>query len=402
MGLAVPGYALSPLNPVNLEKSCQSCPFPDLPMSAEPAIQTLTVELGERSYPIHIGRGLLDDPQRFAPHIRGQRVMIVTNETVAPLYLDRLKATLSGFLVDTVILPDGEEYKNLETLNRIYTALLEGRFDRRSTLVALGGGVVGDITGFAAASYQRGVDFLQVPTTLLSQVDSSVGGKTGVNHPLGKNMIGAFHQPRCVVIDTDTLNTLPDRELHAGIAEVIKYGLICDRPFFEWLEEHMEGLLAREPGTLAYAIHRSCQDKAQVVAEDERESGRRAILNLGHTFGHAIETGMGYGVWLHGEGVAAGMVMAARMSRRLGWIDDGELTRTEALVRAAGLPCAPPPELSPDRFMQLMSVDKKVLDGQLRLVLLRGIGEAVVTAEFDPRALEETLVEVGRMKDAGS
>ncbi|OOG22731.1 3-dehydroquinate synthase [Thioalkalivibrio denitrificans] len=365
-------------------------------------MQTLTVELGERSYPIHIGRGLLDDPQRFAPHIRGQRVMIVTNETVAPLYLDRLKATLSGFLVDTVILPDGEEYKNLETLNRIYTALLEGRFDRRSTLVALGGGVVGDITGFAAASYQRGVDFLQVPTTLLSQVDSSVGGKTGVNHPLGKNMIGAFHQPRCVVIDTDTLNTLPDRELHAGIAEVIKYGLICDRPFFEWLEEHMEGLLAREPGTLAYAIHRSCQDKAQVVAEDERESGRRAILNLGHTFGHAIETGMGYGVWLHGEGVAAGMVMAARMSRRLGWIDDGELTRTEALVRAAGLPCAPPPELSPDRFMQLMSVDKKVLDGQLRLVLLRGIGEAVVTAEFDPRALEETLVEVGRMKDAGS
>jgi 3-dehydroquinate synthase len=363
-------------------------------MPAEP-IETLTVELGERSYPIHIGRGLLDDPQRFVPRIRGQRVMIVTNETVAPLYLDRLKATLSGFRVDAVILPDGEEFKNLETLNRIYTALLEGRFDRSSTLVALGGGVVGDITGFAAASYQRGVDFIQVPTTLLSQVDSSVGGKTGVNHPLGKNMIGAFHQPRCVVIDTDTLNTLPDRELRAGIAEIIKYGLICDRPFFEWLEGHMDGLLTRDPDTLAYAIRRSCQDKARVVAEDEREGGRRAILNLGHTFGHAIETGMGYGTWLHGEGVAAGMVMAARMSRRLGWLGADELERTQRLIRAAGLPAEPPGELSAQRFSELMSVDKKVLDGRLRLVLLRGIGEAVVTAEFDPAALEATLHEVG-------
>ncbi|WP_018952770.1 3-dehydroquinate synthase [Thioalkalivibrio sulfidiphilus] len=356
-------------------------------------MQTLTVELGDRSYPIHIGRGLLDDPARFAPHIRGKRVMIVTNETVAPFYLDRLKRTLGDFRVDTVILPDGEEYKTLETLNQVYTALLEARFDRKATLVALGGGVIGDITGFAAASYQRGVDFIQVPTTLLSQVDSSVGGKTGVNHPLGKNMIGAFHQPRCVVIDTDTLDTLPDRELRAGIAEVIKYGLICDRPFFDWLETHMDRLLARDPEALAYAIHRSCQDKAQVVAEDEREGGRRAILNLGHTFGHAIETGMGYGVWLHGEGVAAGMVMAARLSRRLGWLNEDDLHRTEALIARAGLPVEPPAEITAERFAELMSVDKKVLDGQLRLVLLRGIGEAVVTADFDPAALDATLRE---------
>ncbi|MFW5454712.1 3-dehydroquinate synthase [Thioalkalivibrio sulfidiphilus] len=358
-------------------------------------MQTLTVELGDRSYPIHIGRGLLDDPARFTPRIRGKRVMIVTNETVAPLYLDRLKRTLGDFRVEAVILPDGEEYKTLETLNQVYTALLEARFDRKATLVALGGGVIGDITGFAAASYQRGVDFIQVPTTLLSQVDSSVGGKTGVNHPLGKNMIGAFHQPRCVVIDTDTLDTLPDRELRAGIAEVIKYGLICDRPFFDWLEANMDRLLARDPEALAYAIHRSCQDKAQVVAEDERESGRRAILNLGHTFGHAIETGMGYGVWLHGEGVATGMVMAARMSRRLGWLDAEDLHRTEALIARAGLPVDPPPEITAERFAELMSVDKKVLDGQLRLVLLRGIGEAVVTADFDPAALDATLNQVG-------
>jgi 3-dehydroquinate synthase len=354
-------------------------------------MQSLTVDLGERSYPIFIGRGLLDDPERFAPHIRGRRVMIVTNETVAPLYLDRLEHTLADFAVDTVVLPDGEAYKTLETLNTIYTALLEARFDRKATLVALGGGVVGDITGFAAASYQRGVDFIQVPTTLLSQVDSSVGGKTGVNHPLGKNMIGAFHQPRCVVIDTDTLDTLPDRELRAGIAEVIKYGLICDRPFFEWLERHMDGLLARDPDTLAYAIHRSCEDKARVVAEDEREAGRRAILNLGHTFGHAIETGMGYGVWLHGEGVAAGMVMAARMSRRLGWLGADDLERIERLIRSAGLPAEPPGELTAQRFVELMSVDKKVLDGQLRLVLLKSIGDAVVTGEFDPAALDATL-----------
>jgi len=358
-------------------------------------MQTLTVALGERSYPIDIGRGLLDDPERFAPHIRGQRVMIVTNETVAPLYLDRLKHTLSGFRTEAVILPDGEAYKTLETLNQVYTSLLEARLDRKATLVALGGGVIGDITGFAAASYQRGVDFIQVPTTLLSQVDSSVGGKTGVNHPLGKNMIGAFHQPRCVVIDTDTLGTLPDRELRAGLAEVIKYGLICDPPFFDWLEQNMDRLLAREPDALAHAIHRSCRDKAQVVAEDEREGGRRAILNLGHTFGHAIETGMGYGVWLHGEGVATGMVMAARMSHRMGWLTADELQRAERLIRAAGLPVEPPAQISPERFAELMSVDKKVLDGQLRLVLLRGIGEAVVTAEFDPAALDTTLHEAG-------
>ncbi len=355
-------------------------------------MDTVNVALGARSYPIHIGQGVLGRGDLIAPHIPGSSLMVVSNETVAPLYLDRLLGSLTAWRTDTVVLPDGEQYKTLETLDRVYTALLEGRHDRHTTLIALGGGVVGDITGFAAASYQRGVPFIQVPTTLLAQVDSSVGGKTGVNHPLGKNMIGAFHQPRCVIIDTDTLNTLDRRQLSAGLAEVIKYGLIGDPDFFSWLERHMEALLAREPEAIAHAIRRSCEDKAAVVAEDERErSGRRALLNLGHSFGHAIETGMGYGVWLHGEAVACGMALAASMSRRLGWLAEDDVQRIVSLLRRAGLPVSPPEALDRKRFLQLMAVDKKVIDGRLRLVLLRGIGEAVVTCEFDPAALRRTL-----------
>jgi 3-dehydroquinate synthase len=355
------------------------------------ATRKLTVELGDRAYPIFIGSGIVGDSLLYKPHIHGAQVMIVSNETVAPLYLARVEAALSGYRMASVILPDGEQYKTLDVLDRIYTALLENRFDRRCTLLALGGGVVGDMTGFAAASYQRGVDFIQVPTTLLSQVDSSVGGKTGVNHRLGKNMIGAFHQPRCVIIDTGTLDTLPDRELSAGLAEVIKYGLINDPEFFSWLEQNMARLVAREHEALSYAIERSCSDKAIVVAADERESGQRALLNLGHTFGHAIETGMGYGTWLHGEAVGAGMCMAAAMSAKMGWLSDAQARRVDRLVAAAGLPVRPPDQLSPERFLELMAVDKKVLNGQLRLVLLRDIGKSVISADFDPEALRKTL-----------
>ncbi len=358
--------------------------------------QTLNLDLGERSYPIHIGRGLLDAARLYAPAVAGKQVMIVTNETVAPLYLERLKGAFADRLVRQVVLPDGEQYKTLGVWNRIFDALLENRFNRRCTLVALGGGVVGDMGGFAAACYQRGVPFIQVPTTLLAQVDSSVGGKTGINHPLGKNMIGAFYQPRCVIADTDTLNTLDDRQLSAGIAEVIKYGLIRDPDFFAWLEDHMDDLLGRDPQALAYAIERSCRNKAEVVAADELESGQRALLNLGHTFGHAIETGMGYGAWLHGEAVGAGMGMAADLSRRLGWIDAAALERTLDLLRRARLPLVPPPELSGERFMELMSVDKKVLDGGLRLVLLKAVGDAVVTGDFDLGELHNTLNEYAR------
>ena len=317
--------------------------------------------------------------------------MIVTNETVGPLYLERVEAALTDYQIGRVVLPDGEQYKTLAVLDQIFTALLEQRFDRRCTLLALGGGVVGDMAGFAAASYQRGVDFIQVPTTLLAQVDSSVGGKTGVNHPSGKNMIGAFHQPRCVIADTATLDTLPDRELSAGLAEVIKYGLINDPEFFTWLEQNMAALRARDTSALAYAIERSCSDKAAVVAADEREAGQRALLNLGHTFAHAIETGMGYGTWLHGEAVGAGMCMAAAMSARLGWLSDGQVKRTEALIAAAGLPVRPPREVSAQRLLELMAVDKKVMDGRLRLVLLQDIGHAIVSVDFDPTALKQTL-----------
>ncbi len=354
-------------------------------------MQTLTVDLGARAYPIYIGESLLDGSDLYRRHIAGKQVMVVTNETVGPLYLDRVVGALDGFRVSTVTLPDGEEFKTLGVLNLIFDALLTQRFDRRCTLLALGGGVVGDMTGFAAASYQRGVDFLQVPTTLLAQVDSSVGGKTGVNHPLGKNMIGAFHQPVCVIADTGTLATLPDRELAAGLAEVIKYGLINDPEFFLWLEQDIDRLVAREPGALAYAIERSCADKAAVVAADELEAGSRALLNLGHTFGHAIETGVGYGNWLHGEAVAAGMCMAADLSQRLGWLSGDDRERVVQLIERAGLPSWAPGNLSASRLGELMAVDKKVLDGRLRLVLLKGVGEALVSDEFDPGKLRETL-----------
>jgi len=355
-------------------------------------MKTLTVDLDERSYPIYIGQGVLGQPKLVTGHIRGRQVMVVSNETVAPLYLEAVCKLLGDFELATVILPDGEQYKNLDTLNLVFDALLEQRFNRHCTLIALGGGVVGDITGFAAASYQRGVAFLQVPTTLLAQVDSSVGGKTGVNHALGKNMIGAFHQPGCVLIDTDTLNTLDDRQFAAGLAEVIKYGLIRDAGFFDWLEANMDGLKARDPQALAFAIERSCAIKAEIVAADERESGRRALLNLGHTFGHAIETGTGYGNWLHGEAVAAGMLMAADLSARHGWLAESAVDRTAALLQRAGLPTRAPAEMDADRFLELMAVDKKVVDGGLRLVLLKDIGEALVTGDFDADLLRATLL----------
>lgn len=325
------------------------------------------------------------------PLIRGKRVAIVTNTTVAPLYLAAVRRTLHDHEPVEIVLPDGEEHKSLSVLDRVYDVLLRERCDRRTTIIALGGGVIGDIAGFAAATYQRGVPFIQAPTTLLAMVDSSVGGKTGVNHPLGKNMIGAFYQPRGVVIDTDTLKTLPDRELSAGLAEVIKYGLIRDPAFFVWLEANLDALLRRNSDAMAYAIQRSCENKAEVVAADERESGVRATLNLGHTFGHAIETGMGYGSWLHGEAVAAGIVMATDLSRRMGWLTEADVLRVERLLTRARLPVRAPASLSQERFLELMAVDKKVQDGQLRLVLLKAIGEAIVTAEFAPAELQATL-----------
>jgi 3-dehydroquinate synthase len=353
--------------------------------------RTLEVALGERSYPIYIGAGVIADPECYRRHIVGRQVMIVTNETVAPLYLGRVEQALAAYQVETVVLPDGEQYKNLAVWDRIFDRLLESRYGRDCTMIALGGGVVGDMAGFAAACYQRGVAFIQVPTTLLAQVDSSVGGKTGVNHPLGKNMIGAFYQPRAVIADTATLATLPDPELSAGLAEVIKYGLIRDLEFFGWLEANMGALLARDGDTLAYAIERSCRNKAEVVVSDELETGQRALLNLGHTFGHAIETGVGYGGWLHGEAVAAGMCMAADLSRRLGWLDTDAVARIRTLIESARLPVSPPPELTPQRFRELMAVDKKVKDGHLRLVLLRDIGDGVVTEDFSAEALDATL-----------
>ena len=354
-------------------------------------MKKLTVNLGTRSYPIHIGQQLLDNGVLLTRHIRGRQVMLVSNDTVAPLYLQRVRQQLEEFTTAAVILPDGEQYKNLDTLNTIFTALLEHRFNRDCTLIALGGGVVGDITGFAAACYQRGVAFLQIPTTLLAQVDSSVGGKTGVNHPLGKNMIGAFHQPGCVVIDTDTLDTLDDRQLSAGLAEVVKYGLIRDAEFFNWLEINIAALMARDKQALEYAIERSCSIKAEIVAADERESGQRALLNLGHTFGHAIETGTGYGNWLHGEAVATGMLMAADLSARHGWISTEMVQRTEQLLRQARLPIKAPQEIDETRFMALMAVDKKAVDSGLRLVLLKAIGDAFVSGDFSADLLGETL-----------
>ena len=343
-------------------------------------METLTVDLGDRSYPIHVGRGLLDQAGLLTPFLQQRKVAIVTNTTVAPLYLERLADPLrrAGSEVVAIVLPDGERFKDWRTLNSIFDTLLERRCERSTTLIALGGGVVGDITGFAAACFQRGVPFIQAPTTLLAQVDSSVGGKTAINHPLGKNMIGAFHQPRLVLADTDTLDTLPDRELRAGLAEVIKYGLIRDLPFLEWLEVHLERLVARQPAELAEAICRACRNKAEVVAADERETGERALLNLGHTFGHAIETGVGYGEWLHGEAIAVGTMMAAEVSAQLDWIDRQDVMRAERIFRRAGLPVRGP-ALSVERYLELMQHDKKVQDGKLRLVLLRRIGRAVLS-----------------------
>ncbi len=346
---------------------------------------TLTVELGERSYPIVIGSGLLESDFSLGDYV-GSDCLVVTNEKVGPLYLDRLLPALEGCRARNIALPDGEAYKTVATMQTILDSLVDMGANRDATVVALGGGVVGDIAGFAAACYMRGIGFVQVPTTLLAQVDSSVGGKTGVNHERGKNLIGAFHQPLVVLIDTDTLSTLPDRELRAGIAEVIKYGAICDAGFFAWLEANMASLLRRDRDALAHAIRRSCELKAEVVAEDERESGRRAILNFGHTFGHAIERCQGYGDWLHGEAVAAGMIMAARLSG----IEAAEVERLHALVAAAGLPTEPP-AIKADDWMAAMGMDKKVRGKQLRFVLLDGIGRCRVTSDYDTRRLDELL-----------
>jgi 3-dehydroquinate synthase len=353
-------------------------------------MKTLQVDLGERAYPIYIGSGLIGR-ELIARHTEDRPIAIVTNETVAPLYLASLRDAIAPARAVEIVLPDGEANKTLEVLNRIFDAMLQARCDRRTTVIALGGGVVGDMAGFAAAVYQRGVPFIQIPTTLLAQVDSSVGGKTGVNHPLGKNMIGAFYQPQAVLIDTDTLRTLPERELSAGLAEIIKYGLIGDEKFFDWLEANMDKLLARDSDALAFAIERSCRNKADVVAADEREAGVRALLNFGHTFGHAIETGMGYGEWLHGEAVGAGMALASDLSRRLGWLTAQDVERIKTLLRRARLPVSAPPTMTPARFLELMSVDKKVVAGKLRLVLLKRIGEAVVTNDFPGAALADTL-----------
>lgn len=354
-------------------------------------MQTLNVELGARSYPIFIGTDLLGRPELVEPYVTGRQVLLVSNTTVAPLYLEKARAAFAKFHCESVILPDGEEYKNLETLNLVFDALLENRFERKCTLVALGGGVIGDMVGFAAACYQRGVDFIQIPTTLLSQVDSSVGGKTGVNHPLGKNMIGAFHQPRCVIADTDSLNTLDDRQLSAGLAEIIKYGLICDLPFFEWLESSMLKLLERDPAALAYAIDRSCQLKAAVVAADEREAGVRATLNFGHTFGHAIEAAMGYGKWLHGEAVGTGMLLAADLSARMGMLTAKDVQRIENIIDSAQLPTRAPSHMDYASFMRYMAVDKKVEAGNIRLVLLKALGQSIITADYAPQLLKATI-----------
>ena len=355
-------------------------------------MQKLMVGLQERSYEIHIGDRLLDQPELLQAHIPSKRAAVVTNATVAPLYLEKLVNNLRsiGVACTEVILPDGESYKTSATLNLIYDALLKNRCERSTTLIALGGGVIGDMTGYAAATYLRGVPFIQIPTTLLAQVDSSVGGKTGINHPLGKNMIGSFYQPQLVLVDISTLNTLPDKELSAGLAEVIKYGLIRDLPFLEWLEQNMDALLDRDPVALQYAITRSCENKAEVVGVDERESGERALLNLGHTFGHAIESGMGYGVWLHGEAVAAGTIMAADLSCRLGWISQQDVTRARELFKRAKLPVIAP-DLGSERYLDLMGMDKKVESGKLRFVLLKQLGHAVITADVPLQLLYETL-----------
>jgi 3-dehydroquinate synthase len=356
-------------------------------------MESLRVALGERSYPIHIGRGLIEASALYAPHLSGGRAAIVTNEMVAPLYLARVKDAIeqTGAGVVPITVEDGEQAKRWQNVDRVCEALLEARCGRDTLLVALGGGVVGDLAGFVAAVYQRGIPLLQVPTTLLAQVDSSVGGKTAINHARGKNMIGAFHQPRAVISDTAVLDTLPDRELKAGLAEVIKHGLALDAEFTQWLEKNIEKLLAREPQALAHAVRRCCELKARIVAADERESGQRALLNLGHTFGHAIEGGAGYGTWLHGEAIAVGMVMAAELSVRLGELARPDLERVRKLIGRAGLPTAGP-ALSPERFLDLMSVDKKAEQGKIRFVVLNSIGHAGLRGDIDASLVREAIL----------
>lgn len=354
-------------------------------------MQSLNVDLGERSYPIYIGAELLKKPELLARHIKGKQVFVVTNTTVGSLYRKQLEQSLHQYQADFLELPDGEQYKNFESLQLIFDALLKKGYNRDVTLIALGGGVIGDITGFAAASYQRGVDFIQIPTTLLAQVDSSVGGKTAVNHALGKNMIGAFYQPQAVIADLSTLKTLPDRELSAGLAEVIKYGLIADKGFFEWIELNIEGLLQQRPELLSAAIELSCANKARIVAADEREKGQRALLNLGHTFGHAIETHVKYEGWLHGEAVATGMLMAAQLSALHDWIQEHDVERIKELLQAARLPIKPPPNMTGKHFMQLMAHDKKVINSKIRFILLKQIGQAVISEDYDPALLETCL-----------
>ena len=355
-------------------------------------MKTLTIQLKDRSYPIYIGKGLLDQIQLIESHLKQKHVAIVTNITVAPLYLDRLMNLLRQHKIEAfpIILPDGEAYKNQDTLHLIYDALLKEKCERNTTLIALGGGVIGDITGYAAATYLRGIPFIQIPTTLLSQVDSSVGGKTGINHSLGKNMIGAFYQPQCVIADIESLKTLPQREFSAGMAEVIKYGLIRDYDFFEWLEKNIDDLMQQDISLLMEAIERSCQNKADVVEMDEHESGVRATLNLGHTFGHAIENAMGYGAWLHGEAVAMGIMMAAHLSRLMQWLTDDEYHRIFNLLQKVNLPIDPP-IISLERYLALMSMDKKVVNGKIRLVLQKGIGDSVITSDYDVNHLKTTL-----------
>ncbi len=359
-------------------------------------MKTLNVELGDRSYPIYIGSKLLEQSDLYKKHINSKQVLIVSNETVAPLYLDALIRNLQEYSIETTILPDGEQFKTLDYVSRIFDTLLTSKFSRNATLIALGGGVIGDMGGFAAACYQRGIAFIQIPTTLLAQVDSSVGGKTGVNHPLGKNMIGAFYQPQCVIADADVLDTLDDRQLSAGLAEVIKYGLIRDAEFFTWLELNIEALLTRDKDALAFAIERSCLNKAEIVAQDETETGIRATLNLGHTFGHAIETGAGYGAYLHGEAIAIGICQAADLSRRKGWLTDEDVERIIRLIEKTNLPVKPPLSLSPKQFLDLMAVDKKNLDGKIRLILLEKIGLATLPVYVEQELLELTLETYGR------
>jgi len=353
-------------------------------------METLTVSLGERSYPIFVGKNLLGQRELLLPHLGSRQVCIVTNDVVAPLYLDKLKSVLADFQVHSVVLPDGEKYKTLETVSQIYDSLLTQNFSRSGTLIALGGGVIGDMTGFTAATYQRGINYIQVPTTLLAQVDSSVGGKTGVNRPLGKNMVGAFYQPKCVLADIATLDTLAERELKAGLAEVIKYGLINNADFYVWLEQNLTSLLARDADALKHAILVSCAEKAAIVASDEREEGIRAILNLGHTFGHAIETATGYSEWLHGEAVATGMVMAADLSWRLGLLTKADVTKIKQLITTAGLPVTPP-DIGVATFLNLMGKDKKAEQGKIKFILLDAIGKARVQGNISAELLNATL-----------